>query len=317
MAGVHRLQHVERFLAADLADDDAVGAHTQGVDQQLALPDGALAFDVRRPRLEAHHVLLVQLQFGRVLDRDDALALRDEAGQHVEERRLAGAGAAADQHVQACAGRSSRGTRASAGSSTGWRRGRSAFSRSAGKRRIESSGPSTASGGMIALTREPSGRRASTIGELSSMRRPTPLTMRSMTRSRCLSSWNVVGSLLERARALDEDLLIGVDQDVADRRVAQQRLERSEAEDLVDDVAEDRVALGHADRRALLGDQLEEQRPDLRFGADALGRRELLEIQPLSSLRWTLPPVRCTAPAVRRHAGAAARLRASADGRDG
>ena len=43
---------------------------------------------------------------------------------------------------------------------------------------------------MIALTREPSGRRASTIGELSSMRRPTPLTMRSMTRSRCLSSWN-------------------------------------------------------------------------------------------------------------------------------
>ena len=48
-----------------------------------------------------------------------------------------------------------------------------AFSRSAGKRRIESSGPSTASGGMIALTREPSGRRASTIGELSSTRRPT------------------------------------------------------------------------------------------------------------------------------------------------
>ena len=34
----------------------------------------------------------------------------------------------------------------------------SAFSRSAGKRRIESSGPSTASGGMIALTREPSGQ---------------------------------------------------------------------------------------------------------------------------------------------------------------
>ena len=65
----------------------------------------------------------------------------------------------------------------------------SAFSRSAGKRRIESSGPSTASGGMIALTREPSGRRASTIGELSSTRRPTALTMRSMTRIRWRSSW--------------------------------------------------------------------------------------------------------------------------------
>ena len=128
-----------------------------------------------------------------------------------------------------------------------------AFSRSAGKRRIDSSGPSTASGGMIALTREPSARRASTIGELSSTRRPTPLTMRSMTRSRCLSSWNVVGSRSRHAAALDVDVLVGVDEDVVDRRVAQQRLERSEAEDLVEDVAEDRLALGEADRRVLLG----------------------------------------------------------------
>ena len=119
----------------------------------------------------------------------------------------------------------------------------SALSRSAGKRRIESSGPSTASGGMIALTREPSGRRASTIGELSSTRRPTPLTMRSMTRIRCLSSWNVVGSRSSLPCALDVDVLVGVDQDVADRRVAQQRLERPEAEDLVDDVGEERLAL--------------------------------------------------------------------------
>jgi hypothetical protein len=71
----------------------------------------------------------------------------------------------------------------------------SALRRSDGKRRIESRGPSTASGGMIALTREPSGSRASTIGELSSMRRPTPLTMRSITRSRCWSSWNAAGTL--------------------------------------------------------------------------------------------------------------------------
>ena len=101
MAGVHRLQHVERFFAADLADDDAIGAHTQGVDHQLPLADRALAFDVRRARLEPRHVLLVELQLGRVLDRDDALLVADEAGQHVEQRRLAGAGAAADQHVQA------------------------------------------------------------------------------------------------------------------------------------------------------------------------------------------------------------------------
>ena len=35
--------------------------------------DLALAFDVRRPRLEPHDVRLLQLQFGRVLDGDDAL----------------------------------------------------------------------------------------------------------------------------------------------------------------------------------------------------------------------------------------------------
>jgi len=56
------------------------------------------------------------------------------------------------------------------------------------KRRIDSSGPSSASGGMIALTREPSGRRASTIGCDSSMRRPTRLTMRSMIAIRWLLS---------------------------------------------------------------------------------------------------------------------------------
>ncbi len=100
VAGVHRLEHVERFFAADLADDDAVRTHTQRVDHQIALADGALAFDVGRPGLEAHHVTLPQLQLGRVFDRDDALVLADEAGQDVEQRRLAGAGAARDDDVQ-------------------------------------------------------------------------------------------------------------------------------------------------------------------------------------------------------------------------
>jgi hypothetical protein len=31
VAGVHRLQHVEGFLAAALAEDDAVGPHAQCV----------------------------------------------------------------------------------------------------------------------------------------------------------------------------------------------------------------------------------------------------------------------------------------------
>ena len=50
--------------------------------------------------------------------------------------------------------------------------------------RIVSDGPVIASGGMIAFTREPSGRRASTIGLDSSIRRPVWATMRSITWSR-------------------------------------------------------------------------------------------------------------------------------------
>jgi len=51
--------------------------------------------------------------------------------------------------------------------------------------RMVSEGPSIASGGTIALTREPSGRRASQIGEASSTRRPIWLTMRWAMLSSC------------------------------------------------------------------------------------------------------------------------------------
>ena len=47
--------------------------------------------------------------------------------------------------------------------------------------RIVSAGPLSAMGGITTLTREPSFRRASQMGVDSSTRRPTRLTMRSMT----------------------------------------------------------------------------------------------------------------------------------------
>ena len=48
-------------------------------------------------------------------------------------------------------------------------------------------GPISDSGAMIALTREPSGRRASTRGLVSSMRRPSGVMIRSMIRRTCSS----------------------------------------------------------------------------------------------------------------------------------
>ena len=47
-----------------------------------------------------HDVRLLELELGRVLDRDDALVVRDERREAVEQRRLAGAGAAGDEDVQ-------------------------------------------------------------------------------------------------------------------------------------------------------------------------------------------------------------------------
>jgi len=42
---------------------------------------------------------LLQLQFGRILDRHGALGRVDQSRQSVEQRRLAGTGAAGDQDV--------------------------------------------------------------------------------------------------------------------------------------------------------------------------------------------------------------------------
>ena len=103
VARVHGLEHVERLGAAALADDDAVGPHAQAVPDEVADRDLALALDVRRARLQRDHVLLAELELGRVLDRDDALVVRDGRREHVQRRRLTGAGAAGDEDVELAA----------------------------------------------------------------------------------------------------------------------------------------------------------------------------------------------------------------------
>lgn len=57
----------------------------------------------------------------------------------------------------------------------------SAVNGSTANLRMVSTGPSMERGGMMALTREPSGSRASTIGLDSSTRRPNGVTILSMT----------------------------------------------------------------------------------------------------------------------------------------
>ena len=103
MAGVHSLQEVEGFRSAHLAHDDAFRPHTQAVLDQVAHGDLAFAFQIGRARFEAHRVRLLQLQLGGVLAGDDALVAVDELGEAIEQRGLAGAGAAGDDGVDPAA----------------------------------------------------------------------------------------------------------------------------------------------------------------------------------------------------------------------
>jgi hypothetical protein len=68
MPGVGGMQHVEDLGATNLADDDAVGTHPQGVADQFAQRDLAPALDVGRPGLETDDVRAGEPKLGGVLD---------------------------------------------------------------------------------------------------------------------------------------------------------------------------------------------------------------------------------------------------------
>ena len=98
VAGVQRLQQVERFPAAHLADDDAVRSMPQRRPEQVANRHGRQT-RLLASRLEPDQVRPVDLQLRRVLDQHDAVVGRQERRERVQQRRLARARAAADQDV--------------------------------------------------------------------------------------------------------------------------------------------------------------------------------------------------------------------------
>ena len=102
MAGVHGLQHIERFGAAHFADNDAVGVHAKACADQIRNANLPFAFRRAISGLESHQIFDVkELQFCGILYGDDALRGRDEGGERVQKGRFAGIGAAADKDVVA------------------------------------------------------------------------------------------------------------------------------------------------------------------------------------------------------------------------
>src|SRR5690242_510350 len=269
VAGVHGLEHVQRLAATTLTDDDAVGAHTEAALDQLTDGHRALALDVGRTRLELDPVRLLQLQLGGVFAGDEALVLGDERREDVQQRRLAGAGATRDQDVQA---------RADAGAQEG---------HDLRARRAEAV--------------DDVGRPPLLLGELADGQSGSlqgdgwndHVHTRAVFEARVTDGGRLVDATadeaddavddlahlalgLERHRRQDRltalfdvDLLRMVGHDLGDVRVGEQRLERTETENVVQDRVDKAllVVLGHGHRRGaevLLG-ELDDLLPDARL----------------------------------------------------
>ncbi len=100
MTRIHGLKHVQRFAAANLANHDAVRAHTKSVDYQFTLTNRALALHVRRTALQSDNVVLLHLQFRGVFDRNDSFPVGDETRQRIQQRGFAGARSAGDYDIE-------------------------------------------------------------------------------------------------------------------------------------------------------------------------------------------------------------------------
>ena len=73
VSGVERRQQVTHLRAPDLADDDAVRSHAEGLADQGLEIDLADPLDVRRASLEADDVRMVGSELARVLDEHQPL----------------------------------------------------------------------------------------------------------------------------------------------------------------------------------------------------------------------------------------------------
>ena len=277
MAGVHRLEHVERFFAAALSDDDAVGTHTQSVDQQLALAHRPLAFEVGRPRLEPYHVRLLELQFGGVFDGHDTLFRRDERRQGVEHRRLARTGSARHHDVQPRLHH-------------GFEQLHHPFGEGEARHQIvrhQLVGAETADRQQRPVDREwgNNGVNARAVGEACVHHRGGLVDAAAHLRDDLVDDAQQVAVILKRnvgqlqlALSLHVDLFVGVDQDVAHGRVLQQRLERTEAEDLVEHLVADLLALDRTEQRRLFVNQRHQRVPHFRTHLLVFDRGQRFEV---------------------------------------
>ena len=277
MAGVHGLQQVERLGSADFADDDAFGTHTQAVAHQFAHGDLAFAFDVRRAGFQPHHMRLLQLKLGGVLAGDDALVVLDIVGQAVQQRGLAGAGTAGDQHVAADAADDLQDLRA-------FRRDRAELDQLV-ERQLVLLEFADGERGAVDRERRHDGVDAGAVGEAGVADRrgfvdaPADLADDALADvEQLLVVAEADAGALDLAGDFDEDRAGAVHHDVGDVVARQQRLERAVAEHVVADVVEQLFLLGDRHHDVLDRDDLVDD------VADFLARRLAVELGELGEV---------------------------------
>lgn len=99
VAGVEGLQQIESFLAPYLPQDGALGPVPQAGLEQVADCNGRDLRSLLAAGLEADKVRLADVDFGSVLDDQQAVIVGNEIGQDVEQGGFPCAGASADEDV--------------------------------------------------------------------------------------------------------------------------------------------------------------------------------------------------------------------------
>ena len=120
------------------------------------------------------------------------------------------------------------------------------------KRRMESVGASSVTGGSVALTRLPSGSRASTIGERlvdpPAHAGGDPLD----DPHQVVDVAETHAGLFQASETLDIDLIGAIDEDVGHGRIGHQRRQRADAQRLLQQVVDEPPALVLVQRKILI-----------------------------------------------------------------
>ena len=218
------MQQVEALLLPHLADDEPRRAHPQRLLDQPAQRDLAGALEARLPALHRDHVAAAA-SFSSKTSSQVTTRSRGgiAAGQAVEQRRLAGLGAAGDQHVEPGRDARRRGSAAACAVSVPSRDQVVEVSRAATTNlRMLTAQCSRVMSGITTCSREPSGSIASTNG----LRQVDPATGRlqhPLDQVAHLVAVSIVVVSSAQPVARDEHLARLVDPDLLDARVVEVR----------------------------------------------------------------------------------------------